>query len=355
MRELCRFEAHRWQRTSLIGCLAVPVRVQKATEGKDLRNSRSFGLGYRPRSFARGETIQDRRTVLYPTMLGPSGDQGLRLAHQASVFVQRRFGVTIERSRPRVALTGRPVAVAFRQQLPGCTHRRTINGGITTINHFVEYKHSEHFIGTHYFYSGLVCRRCSGTWVHRPSPHVIGWLALKIIKPFQYFVAPRISKASLISHPKNEIRALYYRAGEPMCLALSCFGGSAHSMRRDIRGGTVMPRLPTLQQLFHNDRAFQDFLAQVTGGSPGHDDLKGTESGNMLFAGRGYDDVAGRSGNDVLSGGAGKAICAARAMIGSVAIPAMFGADRMNGGSVCVLPSCAATGSPASSASRERR
>jgi Ca2+-binding RTX toxin-like protein len=67
-----------------------------------------------------------------------------------------------------------------------------------------------------------------------------------------------------------------------------------------------MPRFQTLQQLLHNDRDFQDFLAWFTGGTSGHDHLNGTESGNMLFAGRGDDDVAGKAGNDMLSGGGGK-------------------------------------------------
>jgi len=100
-----------------------------------------------------------------------------------------------------------------------------------------------------------------------------------------------------------------------------------------------MPRFARLQELFHNDRGFQDFLAQLTGGSSGHDHLNGTESGNMLFAGRGDDDVAGEAGNDMLSGGSGKDLIwggsgndRLSGDAGDDLLVGGFGADRMDGG-----------------------
>jgi len=63
--------------------------------------------------------------------------------------------------------------------------------------------------------------------------------------------------------------------------------------------------------------ASKTFLAQFTGGSSDHDHLNGTTSGNVLFSGRGNDDVAGMAGNDMLDGGSGNdMIWAARATIG---------------------------------------
>jgi Ca2+-binding RTX toxin-like protein len=56
-----------------------------------------------------------------------------------------------------------------------------------------------------------------------------------------------------------------------------------------------------MDRLLHDSR-FDDFLAMLTGGSSGHDHLNGTESGNVLFAGRGADAVSGMAGNDMLSG-----------------------------------------------------
>ena len=101
-----------------------------------------------------------------------------------------------------------------------------------------------------------------------------------------------------------------------------------------------MARFPTLEQLLHNNRDFQDFFAWLTGGSPGHDHLNGTESGNMLFAGRGDDAVAGKAGNDTLGGGAGNDLIwggsgndRLSGDAGDDLLVGGFGADRMNGGS----------------------
>src|SRR5690348_3298398 len=82
-----------------------------------------------------------------------------------------------------------------------------------------------------------------------------------------------------------------------------------------------MPRFHMLEHLLSHDREFQDFFASLTGGTSGHDHLNGTESGNMLFAGRGDDDVTGMAGNDRLDGGNGNDM-----MWGG------FGADHLNGG-----------------------
>jgi Ca2+-binding RTX toxin-like protein len=66
-----------------------------------------------------------------------------------------------------------------------------------------------------------------------------------------------------------------------------------------------MARFHTLEDLLFHNRDFQDFFASLTGGSSGHDHLNGTDTGNMLFAGRGDDEVAGKAGNDMLDGGSG--------------------------------------------------
>src|SRR6195256_4714912 len=65
-----------------------------------------------------------------------------------------------------------------------------------------------------------------------------------------------------------------------------------------------MARFNLMDMLLHDSR-FEDFFAQWTGGTSGHDHLNGTTSGNVLFAGRGADSVAGMAGNDMLSGGSG--------------------------------------------------
>ena len=65
-----------------------------------------------------------------------------------------------------------------------------------------------------------------------------------------------------------------------------------------------MPRFNMLERLLH-DSHFEDFFAAMTGGSSGHDHLNGTTSGNVLFAGRGDDEIAGKAGNDMLDGGSG--------------------------------------------------
>src|SRR5438094_900689 len=43
---------------------------------------------------------------------------------------------------------------------------------------------------------------------------------------------------------------------------------------------------------FFDDSRIEDFFAQLTGGTSGHDHLNGTTGGNTLFSGRGDDDVA---------------------------------------------------------------
>jgi Ca2+-binding RTX toxin-like protein len=92
------------------------------------------------------------------------------------------------------------------------------------------------------------------------------------------------------------------------------------------------------QQLF--DSGFlDDFLAQLTGGSSGHDHLNGTTSENMLFSGRGDDDVAGKAGNDMLSGGSGNDMVwggsgndRLTGGTGNDLLVGGFGADKMDGG-----------------------
>ena len=100
-----------------------------------------------------------------------------------------------------------------------------------------------------------------------------------------------------------------------------------------------MARFRTLEDLLLHNRDFQDFFASLTGGSSGHDHLNGTESGNMLFAGRGADSVAGMAGNDMLSGGdgndkvwGGSGNDTLDGGSGNDLLVGGFGADRMNGG-----------------------
>jgi Ca2+-binding RTX toxin-like protein len=94
-----------------------------------------------------------------------------------------------------------------------------------------------------------------------------------------------------------------------------------------------------LDELLAHNRHFQDFFASLTGGSSGHDHLNGTDSGNMLFAGRGNDDVAGKAGNDMLDGGNGNDMIwggsgndRLSGGSGSDLLVGGFGADRMDGG-----------------------
>src|SRR5215510_539145 len=100
-----------------------------------------------------------------------------------------------------------------------------------------------------------------------------------------------------------------------------------------------MARFRTLEDLLLHNRDFQDFFASLTGGTSGHDHLNGTESGNMLFAGRGADSVAGMAGNDMLSGGdgndkvwGGSGNDTLDGGAGNDLLVGGFGADRMTGG-----------------------
>jgi Ca2+-binding RTX toxin-like protein len=94
-----------------------------------------------------------------------------------------------------------------------------------------------------------------------------------------------------------------------------------------------------LEELMSHNRDFQDFFAMLTGGSSGHDHLNGTDSGNMLFAGRGDDDVAGKAGNDMLDGGNGNDMIwggsgndRLSGGSGNDLLVGGFGADHMDGG-----------------------
>jgi Ca2+-binding RTX toxin-like protein len=100
-----------------------------------------------------------------------------------------------------------------------------------------------------------------------------------------------------------------------------------------------MARFHRLEDLLLHNRDFQDFFASLTGGSSGHDHLNGTESGNMLFAGRGDDEVAGKAGNDMLDvgngnddvwGGSGNDRLSGGS--GNDMLTGGFGADRLDGG-----------------------
>src|SRR5712664_987266 len=100
-----------------------------------------------------------------------------------------------------------------------------------------------------------------------------------------------------------------------------------------------MPRFNMLERLLHNS-AFQDFFATMTGGTSGHDHLNGTDTGNMLFSGRGDDDVAGKAGNDMLDGGNGNDMIwggsgndRLSGGNGNDMLTGGFGADHMDGGS----------------------
>src|SRR5215475_4047220 len=100
-----------------------------------------------------------------------------------------------------------------------------------------------------------------------------------------------------------------------------------------------MARFRSLEDLLFHNRDFQDFFASLTGGSSGHDHLNGTESGNMLFAGRGDDEVAGKSGNDMLDGGngnddiwGGSGNDRLSGGSGNDMLTGGFGADRLDGG-----------------------
>jgi len=101
-----------------------------------------------------------------------------------------------------------------------------------------------------------------------------------------------------------------------------------------------MARFSMLKELLRSDSGFADFLASLTGGTSGHDHLKGTEGGNFLFAGGGADAVAGKAGNDMLNGGSGddkiwggSGNDDLTGGSGNDLLAGGFGADRMNGGS----------------------
>jgi Ca2+-binding RTX toxin-like protein len=102
-----------------------------------------------------------------------------------------------------------------------------------------------------------------------------------------------------------------------------------------------MPRHhQTLEDMLFHNSAFQDFFAAMTGGTSGHDHLNGTDTGNMLFSGRGDDDVAGKAGNDMLDGGNGNDMIwggsgndSLSGGKGNDLLVGGFGADHMNGGS----------------------
>ena len=97
-----------------------------------------------------------------------------------------------------------------------------------------------------------------------------------------------------------------------------------------------MPRFNFLS-LFNN--RFEDFLAQLTGGSADHDHLNGTAGNNILFAGGADDSVAGKAGNDMLNGGTGNDKIwggSGNDLLeggnGADLLVGGFGADRMEGG-----------------------
>jgi Ca2+-binding RTX toxin-like protein len=94
--------------------------------------------------------------------------------------------------------------------------------------------------------------------------------------------------------------------------------------------------------MFNNSR-FEDFLndylAQLMGGSAGHDHLNGTEASNSLYAGASADAVAGMAGNDNLNGGSGddkvwggSGNDSLSGGSGADLLVGGFGADRMDGG-----------------------
>jgi Ca2+-binding RTX toxin-like protein len=100
-----------------------------------------------------------------------------------------------------------------------------------------------------------------------------------------------------------------------------------------------MSSFDLLDHLLSHDSAFQDFFVSLTGGSSGHDHMNGSDTGNMLLAGRGDDDVAGKAGNDRLDGGSGNDMIwggsgndRLTGGTGSDLLVGGFGADRMDGG-----------------------
>ena len=100
-----------------------------------------------------------------------------------------------------------------------------------------------------------------------------------------------------------------------------------------------MARYDMLDRLLHSNPHFQDFFASMTGGTSGHDHLNGTETGNVLFSGRGDDDVAGKAGNDMLDGGNGNDMIwggsgndRLSGGTGDDLLVGGFGSDRMDGG-----------------------
>ena len=95
--------------------------------------------------------------------------------------------------------------------------------------------------------------------------------------------------------------------------------------------------------LFANDSRFEDFLndflAQVAGGTAGHDHLNGTTTNNTLYAGASADAVSGMAGNDMLNGGTGddklwggSGNDTLQGGSGADLLVGGFGADRMEGG-----------------------
>jgi Ca2+-binding RTX toxin-like protein len=99
-----------------------------------------------------------------------------------------------------------------------------------------------------------------------------------------------------------------------------------------------MPRFNMLDRLL-NDSRFEDFFAAWTGGSSEHDHLNGTTGGNLLFSGKGDDDVAGMAGNDMLNGGSGNDMVwggsgndQLTGGKGNDMLTGGFGSDRLDGG-----------------------
>jgi Ca2+-binding RTX toxin-like protein len=95
--------------------------------------------------------------------------------------------------------------------------------------------------------------------------------------------------------------------------------------------------------LFANDSRFEDFLndflAQVAGGTAGHDHLNGTTANNTLYSGASPDAVSGMAGNDMLNGGTGddklwggSGNDTLQGGSGADLLVGGFGADRMEGG-----------------------
>src|SRR3954470_9596588 len=100
-----------------------------------------------------------------------------------------------------------------------------------------------------------------------------------------------------------------------------------------------MARYDLLDRMLHSNPHFQDFFSAMTGGTSGHDHLNGTETGNVLFSGRGDDDVAGKAGNDMLDGGNGNDMIwggsgndRLSGGTGDDLLVGGFGSDKMDGG-----------------------